>query len=139
MKDCKMEAEEIDLQKRVVEEARSRLNDLGEVKDAAPLDLVVDMYGWEDCARPHETSHVEVAELKKKLTTSLELEKKLYKIMGKERALLDYLKAIKKAWLQERWWNYDHVSILKQEERVAMHQIEAKKKRREEHEKMDVA
>ncbi len=83
--------------------------------------------------------HVEVAKLKKKLTSCLTLEKKLHKIMGKERALLDFLKAIKKAWLQERLWNYDHVSILKREDRVTKHHIEAKKKMIEEHDKMDVA
>jgi len=54
-----------------VEDARSRLYFLREIKDKAPLDRVAEMSTWKDVAMQHTPTPTEVAELKKKLATSL--------------------------------------------------------------------
>jgi hypothetical protein len=135
MRKCRMEENNLAIEKKGVEKARSTLNRLKEMKDADPIDrslqsdsLSVDV---EDLS-----SSTEIEKLKMKLASVKRLEQKLEEKMVWPKAHISFMTLLKKWWIQNKMWNHD-LTLLKREERVARAQIEREKKKREEQGKMD--
>jgi hypothetical protein len=132
---CRMEENNLAIEKGGVEKARSTLNRLKEMKDADPTDqslqsdsLSMDV---EDLS-----SSTEIEKLKMKLASVKRLEQKLEEKMVWPKAHISLMTLLKKWWIQNKMWNHD-LTLLKREERVARAQIEREKKKREEQGKMD--
>jgi len=90
MEECKTKKSQVDVEKRGVEDARSKLDFLREIKDKAPFDLdhIVGMSTWNDVVMQHTSTPTEVAKLKKKLVASLSLEPLLEKDKDDLKALI---------------------------------------------------
>jgi len=92
-KDCTIEARALGQDKIALKEAELRLKSLCDMKDKAPLDRVVDMYGWKEYCEQSKISMEEVEELKKKLTGCLKLKGQLDEDVNKKKNELKSLRS----------------------------------------------
>ena len=92
-------------ERRGVEEARSRLNHLEEMKDKGPVDRALDLDAVSVDVQ-HQTSTVEVEDLKKKLASLTRLEAEFKECMDREKTKLNLRKAFKKFWVRNELSNH---------------------------------